>query len=80
MPKTANDALSGMLAEGVQAEEVLSTLEASGYSIKPPEGDMSYPEKGGEMPEAPEGILAIGIGGPTEPEDTAQITLLGSVK
>lgn len=69
MPKTANDALSGMLAEGVQAEEVLSTLEESGYSISPPEGDSSYPEEGGEMPEAPEGIMAIGLGEPPETEE-----------
>lgn len=65
MPDTANEALSGMLAEGVQPEQIISTLEEAGYGITPPEGDMSYPEPEGEAPGA---IIAISGGGDEEPE------------
>lgn len=61
MPKSATEALKGMLADGVQADEVLNKLQSAGYDIKPPSGDDSYGEPAG---------LIIGIA--SEPEEAEE--------
>lgn len=43
MPASAEQALAGLLAEGVSPEDVLMALEGGGFQVTPPAGDMSYP-------------------------------------
>lgn len=42
MPAAAREALKGLLAEGIEADEVLMRLQDAGYKVAPPEGDESY--------------------------------------
>jgi hypothetical protein len=46
MPDSARKALEGLLAEGVDAAEVLDKLQGAGFKVDPPEGDESYGEEG----------------------------------
>jgi hypothetical protein len=61
MPASAQKALEGMLAEGVEADEVLARLTDAGYDVKPPEGDGSYPG-GGDEDEDGGLVVAIDVG------------------
>lgn len=67
MPKSAEEALQGMLAEGIEASAVVDALAAQGFKIEPPEGDASY-EGAGEADEGAGLMVALGIG---EPEGDA---------
>jgi len=66
MPASAIEALEGLLADGISAEEVLAKLEDAGYSVEPPAGDESY--KSGEPAESDKPELQP-VGGPQEPEN-----------
>lgn len=59
MPASAEQALKGLLAEGVDAGQVLDKLQETGYKISPPEGDESY-----GAPPAGDMALEIEIEGP----------------
>lgn len=69
MPASAEDALKGMLAEGVSPEDVLSALESSGFAVTPPEGDASYGAPAEEeLPGAAGDLIEIEETSAEEPE------------
>lgn len=70
MKGSVEEALNGLLAEGVDPDEVLARLTDVGFDIQPPSGDEGEsPDKSEGPPGGPEGILAIGIGDPEETEE-----------
>jgi hypothetical protein len=48
MPASADKALEGLLAEGIDAEAVLDAMKTAGFGITPPKGDDSYGAPEGE--------------------------------